>query len=112
MHNRLMKSDTRPPTNSEPLFVVSNFVLTLLFFSGLPGSNQQGKHINRPLTFTEDVVPSIIDHIKSFRGRQSHYALHDTRKLYLPEELNILKMYEMYTDASHNTKFLVKATGI
>ena len=58
----------------------------------------QGKHTNRPLAFSEHIVNSIIDHIKSFRGRQSHYALHDTRMLYLPEEINLSKMYDMYME--------------
>ena len=40
----------------------------------------------------------IIDHIRSFRGRQSHYALSDTRKLYLAEDLNVQKMFELYCE--------------
>ena len=32
---------------------------------------------------------TIFDHIIS------HYTLQDTRKLYLPEELNLSKMYDM-----------------
>ncbi|CAG4941246.1 unnamed protein product [Parnassius apollo] len=32
-------------------------------------------------------------------GRQSHYSLNDTKKEYLPEDLNIKKMYKLYLDA-------------
>ncbi|XP_012561033.1 uncharacterized protein LOC105846628 [Hydra vulgaris] len=66
--------------------------------TGVPPLNQQGKHTNRPLAFSGNIVNSIIDHIKSFKGRQSHYALHETRKLYLPEDLNLSKMYNMYKE--------------
>ena len=37
-------------------------------------------------------------HISSFRGRLSHYSRHKTRKLYLPEELNIMKMFALYEE--------------
>ncbi|RUS69503.1 hypothetical protein EGW08_022732 [Elysia chlorotica] len=65
---------------------------------GIPPTDQRGKHNNRPRAFTEEQVQRIVDHIRSFRGRQSHYALSDTRRLFLPEELNLTKMYNMYCE--------------
>ncbi|KAK3702768.1 hypothetical protein RRG08_042752 [Elysia crispata] len=50
---------------------------------GVPPTDQRGKHNNRPRAFTEEQVQQIVDHIRSFRGRQSHYALNDTRRLFL-----------------------------
>lgn len=41
----------------------------------------------------EHVLSKIKSHIFSFKGRNSHYSRSKTRKLYLPEELNIKKMY-------------------
>ncbi|RUS71872.1 hypothetical protein EGW08_020363 [Elysia chlorotica] len=64
--------------------------------TGLPPIDGRGKHGNRPRAFTDVKIQSIIDHIRSFRGRQSHYTLRDSKKLYLPEELNVTKMHEMY----------------
>ncbi|RUS86935.1 hypothetical protein EGW08_005340 [Elysia chlorotica] len=37
--------------------------------------------------------------IRSFKGRQSHYSLKDSKKLYLPEDLNVNKMHAMYLAA-------------
>ena len=36
------------------------------------------------------------EHIRSFKGRKSHYGLKKTEKLYLPEDLNVKKMHNMY----------------
>ncbi|GFN95968.1 hypothetical protein PoB_002247400 [Plakobranchus ocellatus] len=57
-------------------------------FASVPPTDLRGKHNNRPKAFSDDQKQRIIDHIRSFRGRQSHYALKDSRRLYLPEELN------------------------
>ncbi|GFO26859.1 vitamin B12-dependent ribonucleotide reductase [Plakobranchus ocellatus] len=73
-------------------------IRTLLTKEGVPPTDQRGKHSNRLRAFTEEQVQRIIDHIRSFRGRQSHYALNDTRRLFLPEEFNLAKMYNMYCE--------------
>ncbi|KAK3740182.1 hypothetical protein RRG08_054206 [Elysia crispata] len=57
---------------------------------------------NRPRAFTEDHVQQIVDHIRSFRGRQSHYSVTDTRRLYLSEELAIRKMHDLYLQQHPN----------
>lgn len=36
-----------------------------------------------------------------FSGRSSHYGLHDSAKLYLPEELNVKKMHVMFLEANN-----------
>ncbi|CAG9792957.1 unnamed protein product [Diatraea saccharalis] len=40
----------------------------------------------------------VMDNIRSLRGRKSHYSLHDSSKIYLPEELSVKKMYDMFED--------------
>ncbi|CAG4988051.1 unnamed protein product [Parnassius apollo] len=57
---------------------------------GKSGSNKRLDNNNKDL---------ICNHIKSFKGRQSHYSLNDTKKKYLPEDLNIKKIYKLYLDA-------------
>ncbi|KAK3788807.1 hypothetical protein RRG08_029254 [Elysia crispata] len=64
----------------------------------VPSTDQRGKHNNRPRASTEEQVQRIVEHIRSFRDRQSRYALNDTRRLFLPEELNLTKMYNMYCE--------------
>ena len=56
---------------------------------------QRGKHINHPRSFTKDKNVRIINHIRSYRGQQSHYSLKDSKKVYLPEDLNLSKMHPM-----------------
>lgn len=40
----------------------------------------------------------------SFKGRESHYGLEKSRRLYLPEELNITKLYHMFKEKFPNVK--------
>ena len=68
-------------------------------FSFLPGKapfDKRGKHTNRTHKLKPELMEAIKAHISSFRGRKSHYLLRDSRKLYLPETLNIAKNYQMF----------------
>lgn len=40
----------------------------------------------------------IIYHITSLKGRESHYSLKDSRKIYLTEELNKTKIFNMFKE--------------
>lgn len=44
------------------------------------------------------MVELVEEHIRSFKGRVSHYSLKKSRKLYLPETLNIKKMYLFFRE--------------
>lgn len=44
------------------------------------------------------MVQLVEGHIRSFKGRVSHYSLKKSRKLYLPETLNIKKMYLLFCE--------------
>lgn len=69
-----------------------------LKFSGAPPQDKRGRHNTRPNKLSLDVRKCIIEHITSFKGRQSHYSLKDSTKTYLPEDLNIKKMHRMYLE--------------
>lgn len=58
----------------------------------------RGKHVNRPHRLKDSVLEHIHEHIKSLKGRKSHYSLHESNKLYLSEELNIKKLFEMFKE--------------
>lgn len=58
----------------------------------------RGKHSTRKHALKKETVESVIKHISSFKSRSSHYSLNKTKKTYLPEELNILKMYNMFKE--------------
>ncbi|CAG4955320.1 unnamed protein product [Parnassius apollo] len=69
-----------------------------LKMSGTAPSDKRGKSgSNKRLD--NNIKDLICNHIKSFKGRQSHYSLNDTKKEYVPEDLNIKKMYKLYLDA-------------
>ncbi|PSN52604.1 hypothetical protein C0J52_19561 [Blattella germanica] len=56
----------------------------------------RGKHGNYHRPLPDETKNAVMDHIRSFKGRESHYSLKKSSKLYLSEELNIKKMHEMY----------------
>lgn len=72
------------------------YLITSLKNTGMPPIDQRGKHSNRPLKLSDDTRNKIKEHISSFKGRGSHYSAKDSQKKYLPEELNIKKMWEMF----------------
>lgn len=69
-----------------------------LLTTGKAPTDMRGKHSNRPKKLSLALKSKVMDHIRSFRGRKSHYSLKDSSKLYLPEELNVKKMYDMFED--------------
>lgn len=46
----------------------------------------------------DKVKNAVIKHIKSFKGRQSYYSMSKSSKVYLSEELNIIKMYQIFLE--------------
>ncbi|CAH2093434.1 unnamed protein product [Euphydryas editha] len=72
-----------------------------LKITGTAPSDKRGKsNSNKRLDI--NIKNLICNHIKSFKGRSSHYSLNDTIKEYLPEDLNIKKMYKLYLDANES----------
>lgn len=65
--------------------------------SGTVSKDKRGSNIKKH-KLPELVLRKIKSHISSFRGRNSHYSRSKTRKLYLPEDLNIKKMYKIYLE--------------
>lgn len=72
--------------------------------TGLPPLDMRGKHSSRPNKLPDDVVNSVIEHIQSFKSRKSHYGLAKSQKRYLPEELNVSKMFCLYKKAFPDNK--------
>ena len=83
-------------------FAKAMYFFFFIFFSflspRLPPKDKRGKHHNRTHRFGEEQLERIEEHIRSFRGRESHYSRHKTCFLYLPEELNIATMHSMFSD--------------
>lgn len=61
-----------------------------------PKDKRGGKNYKR---LTTDILDCVKSHIASFKTRQSHYSLKDNKnRSYLPEDLNIKKMYRMFLE--------------
>lgn len=71
---------------------------------GLAPNDKRGKHAKLIKKLPDDTYAKIKDHINSFKGRLSHYSIKDTKKIYLPESLNIKKMYTMFQELFPNVK--------
>lgn len=74
------------------------FIQTSLQTSGQVKKDGRGKHSNRPNKFSESTLSKIDAHIQSLKYRQSHYNLHDSKIFYLPKDLNIKKLHDMYLE--------------
>lgn len=73
-------------------------LLTSLKKSADPPKDNRGKHKYRPHAISDETKNMIIDHITSLKGRESHYSLKHSRKIYLPEELNITKIFHLFKE--------------
>ena len=77
-----------------------------LFLLGHPPQDNRGKHDNRPHKMTEETKNTIRQHISSFKGRHSHYAMGNTRRRYLPEDLTVSKMHFMFMERYPGAKYV------
>lgn len=62
-----------------------------LKLTGKAPTDGRGKYDHKSIKTPENARQSVIDHITSFQGRRAHYSLSKTKKIYLPESLNIKK---------------------
>lgn len=80
------------------------YIQKSLKLMGKAPKDKRGTHAIRPgklLKFTQDAIDR---HIKSFKGRKSHYSLYKSKKIYLPEDLNIKKMFLLFKEKYPNVK--------
>lgn len=76
-----------------------------IFNTGLAPKDKRGKHSNRPNQTAENTLTLIRNHIKSFKNRQSHYSRRkNPNTYYLPETLNVKKMYRMFLEEHPGAK--------
>lgn len=66
--------------------------------TGKAPTDLRGHYDHKHCRMTEEKTQVVINHIRSFKGRSSHYSLNKTKKTYLPEQLNISKMYQLYKE--------------
>lgn len=80
-----------------------DYLLSNMKKTGQPHVDSRGKHHNRSHKLSNETVETIRNHIKSFKGRGSHYSLANTKKVYLSDDLNISKMFSLFKKSHPNT---------
>lgn len=69
-----------------------------LKMSGFAPVDGRGKHSNRKHALSKEIVELVMKHISSFKSRSSHYSMNKTKKIYLPEDLSVIKIYNMFKE--------------
>jgi len=59
-------------------------------------TNSMGIFTNLPRKLSDEIHNKVVDFLKSLKGRKSHYSLKDSKRIYLPETLNIKKLHSMF----------------
>ncbi|XP_072383777.1 uncharacterized protein [Diabrotica undecimpunctata] len=72
--------------------------------NGLTPKDMRGKHSALSNKLSDALYNKVYEHIKSFKGRLSHYSLKKSKKLYLPESFNIKKMFLIFKQLYPNEK--------
>ena len=65
---------------------------------GICEDDKRGKYSNRPNKTSEVQKMHVRQHIRSFETVESHYCRRDSKKLYLPQDLSLSKMYRLYKE--------------
>ena len=69
---------------------------------GICEDDKRGKYSNRPNKTSEVQKMHVRQHIRSFETVESHYCRRDSKKLYLPQDLSLSKMYRLYKEHCSN----------
>ncbi|KAI4455531.1 dna-directed rna polymerases i ii and iii subunit rpabc2 [Holotrichia oblita] len=79
--------------------ITNRILITLKKYISSEGhslKDMRSKHKNRRHALSKEQCESMHEHIKSFKGRKAHYSLMKSDKIYLPEDLNVKRMWNMY----------------
>lgn len=80
------------------------YILNKMKKTGTPPTYKKGKHSKRPHKLSEATFEAVRNHIKSFKGRESHYIKKNTDKKYIADALNVSKMFEMFKTFQQENK--------
>lgn len=86
--------------------VTNRRIVTLkkaLVTTGKPHVDNRGTHKNRPHKISDEDHQAMMEFFGSLKGRKAHYSLKDTKKVYLPENLNVKKLLALFLQ-KYNTE--------
>ncbi|XP_066449658.1 uncharacterized protein [Eleutherodactylus coqui] len=75
-----------------------------LVTTGVGPTDKRGKHKNRPHRIPISDIKDARGHLEGLREIRSCYSLKDSAKVYLPEELNVVKLYKMFKQEHPNSR--------
>ena len=78
---------------------------------GVVEPDRRGKH-RKHRTVSAEAKKSIKEHIRSFKTIESHYCRKSSERKYLPAELNVTKMYNMYKEVCARTNLPVEKESV
>lgn len=64
--------------------------------STLMEQDGRGRHTNHKVVIDDAMKQSVCDHVRAFAPVESHYNRKKSKKLYLPGDLSIAKMFKLY----------------
>lgn len=64
----------------------------------------RGRKKGQSNNISDETMKKVHEQIQSLKGRKAHYSLHESKKIYLPEELNVKKLHAMYTEINPQNK--------
>lgn len=74
----------------------ARYVRESLLLTGKSPIDMRGKYSTRAHAVSENMKQKVEEFVKGLKGRKSHYSLADSNKMYLSEDLNIVKLHKMY----------------
>lgn len=86
-----------------------DYILASLKGTGNAPIDKRGKHGNNPHAHSEQSKELVRRHINSLKTRESHYSLKDTSKKYLPEDLNVTKLHNMFKQLNPDVKMSLES---
>lgn len=78
-----------------------------LAYTGLPPKDQRGRHDGRKRV-PEGAISKVREHIQSFQGCSRHFNFNKSEVLYLPKQLNISKLYNLFCVKYPDLKLVIK----
>jgi len=79
-------------------------ILQYFYITGKSPKDQRGKHGNVFHALPSSTKEAIRKHIGSIKGRTSHYSREAKARIYLPSELNVTKLYNMFKEKNPDIK--------
>ncbi|CAH1111643.1 unnamed protein product [Psylliodes chrysocephalus] len=85
-------------------YLRNNFRISSSSSFGHVNHDGRGQHSNRNNRLPDKIFPAVFDDIASFKGQKAYCSLLDSQCEYLPEHLNVKKMFNMFLQQNPEKK--------